>query len=94
VNLRSYRNPETDAPHIYDHGVSEEEVEDVLVRRFAEIRAGRGGSYSALGPTTSGRFLRVIFRREEDRDTLFVITAFEPGPTAIQGYRRRRRKKQ
>lgn len=29
MNIRFYRNPETDEPHIYGHGVDEEEVADV-----------------------------------------------------------------
>ena len=31
MNIRFYRNPETGLPHIYEHDVDEDEVEDVLL---------------------------------------------------------------
>jgi len=30
MKVRFYIDPETDAPHIYNHGVDEDEVEEVL----------------------------------------------------------------
>ena len=29
MNIRFYEDPETGLPHIYNHGVTEDEVEDV-----------------------------------------------------------------
>ncbi len=43
MNLRFYIDPETDAPHIYNHDVDEYEVEAVL-RNPGEDRPGREGS--------------------------------------------------
>ena len=30
MNIRFYRDPETGLPRIYNHGVTEDEVEDIL----------------------------------------------------------------
>lgn len=43
MDLRFYIDPETDEPHIWNHGVSEEEVAEVLQAPL-EDRAGRDGS--------------------------------------------------
>lgn len=48
-----YLDPETGEPHIYDHGVTEEEAEDV-VRNPGEDRPGREGSRVAIGRTREG----------------------------------------
>ncbi len=39
MNIRFYLDPETGAPHIYNHGVTEDEVEDII-RRPGEDRPG------------------------------------------------------
>jgi hypothetical protein len=52
MDLRFYMNPETDQPHIYDHGVTEDEVLEVL-RRPGEDRAGDEGSRVVMGQTAS-----------------------------------------
>ena len=31
MNIRFYSDPETGLPHIYNHGVTEDEVEEVLL---------------------------------------------------------------
>jgi len=43
MNVRFYIDPETRMPHIYRHGVDEDEVEDVL-RKPGEDRPGREGA--------------------------------------------------
>jgi hypothetical protein len=60
MNLRFYCDPATGEPHIYNHGVTEEEVEEII-RRPSEDRRGREGSRVAIGQTRAGRFLRVIY---------------------------------
>jgi len=52
MDIRFYMDPETDQPHIYDHGVTEDEVRQVL-RRPGEDRAGDENSRVALGQTAS-----------------------------------------
>ncbi len=89
--LRFYFDPATDHPHIYGHGVTENEVEEVLARAW-EDRPGREGSRIAMGQTRSGRFLRVIYVPDPEPNSAFVITAYEPGRKALRAMKRRRRK--
>ena len=92
MKIRFYIDPETDLPHIYNHAVEEEEVEDVLDSP-GEDRPGRDGSRVAIGPTQGGRVLRVIYVRDPQPDSVFVVTAYELSGKALLAYRRRRRKK-
>ena len=72
--------------------MNEEEVEDVLASP-GEDRPGREGSRVAIGQTSGGRYLRVIYARDPEPDSVFVITAYEIRGKALAAYRRRRRKK-
>jgi Domain of unknown function (DUF4258) len=74
VEIRYYVDPETELPHIYRHGVDEQDVEDVL-RRPIEDRPGRDGSRVALGRSQAGRYLRIIYVPDDVPDSVFVITA-------------------
>jgi hypothetical protein len=92
MRLRFYIDPATGAPHIYKHGVSETEVEEVLAKA-GEDRAGRDGVRIAIGPTLSGRVLRVVYVPDPQPQSHFVITGFELRGKAALAYRRRRRRK-
>lgn len=92
MKLRFLNNPRTRQPHIHDHGVTEFEVLEVLDQPL-ENRPGYGGAMVALGQTRDGRFLRVIYKPEPEGGSLFVITAFTPGPKSIRALRRRLRRK-
>lgn len=92
MRVRFYIDPATDAPHIYNHDVSEEEVEQVL-RSPGEDRPGQEGSRVAIGRTSGGRYLRVIYVPDPEPDAIFVITAYELRGKPLIAYRRRRRKK-
>jgi Domain of unknown function (DUF4258) len=92
LQARFYIDPVTDLPHIFGHGVTEEEVIEVL-ERPAEDRNGREGSRVALGQTVSGRFLRIIYVPDPEPDSVFVITAYDLTGKALAAFRRRRRKK-
>jgi hypothetical protein len=92
MEIRFYIDPETDQPHIYDHGVTEDEVLEVL-RRPGEDRAGDKDSRVALGQTAAGRYLKVIYARDPDEDSVFVITAFDLTGKALKAYRRRQRRR-
>lgn len=72
--------------------MSEEEVEEVLVRPL-EDRPGPEGSRVAIGQTRGGRYLRVIYVPDPEPDSLFVITAYDLGRKALQALRRRRRRR-
>lgn len=90
--LRFHLDPETDEPHIHRHGVTEEEVEEVM-RRPADDFPARGGARIALGQTAAGRTLQVIYVLDEDRLGAFVVTAYDLRGKALAAYRRRRRRK-
>ncbi len=92
MNLRFYRDPETDEPHIYGHGVDEGEVADVL-KRPGEDRPGNDGSRIAIGRTRAGRCLRVIYVPDAEPDGVFVITAYDLRGKALLAYRRRLRRR-
>jgi hypothetical protein len=90
--IRFYHDPATGEPHIYNHGVTEEEVEEVI-RRPGEDRRGREGARVAIGQTRAGRFLRVIYVPDPEPDSIFVITAYELRGKPLTAYRRRQRRK-
>jgi hypothetical protein len=92
MNIRYYIDPETGLPHIYRHNVSENEVEDVLLKP-GEDRLGKEGSRIAMGQTNAGRYLRVIYVPDPETGSVFVITAFELSGKPLIAYKRRRRKK-
>jgi hypothetical protein len=90
--IRYYADPETGLPHIYRHGVAEQDVFDVL-RRPIEDRPGRDGSRVAVGRTEAGRYLRVIYVPDPIPDSVFVITAYPLGGKALRALRRRHRRR-
>lgn len=92
MNIRYYIDPETKLPHIYEHDVKETEVEEVLSNP-GEDRPGREGSRVAIGRTSDGRYLRVIYVPDPAPNSVFVITAYELQGKPLTAYRRRRRRK-
>ncbi len=93
MNLRFYLDPATGDPHVYQHGVDEDEVEQVLTTP-GEDRPGREGCRVAIGQTASGRYLRVVYVRDPEPDSVFVITAYELRGKPLLAYRRRQRRPQ
>ena len=91
MKIHYYLDPETGNPHIYNHRVTELEVEEVLDSP-GEDRPGREDSRVALGRTRAGRHLRVIYVSEPG-DAIFVITAYDLTGKPLLAYRRRRRRK-
>jgi hypothetical protein len=89
---RFYIDPETRLPHIYNHNVQENEVEDVL-RKPGEDRPGKENSRIAIGQTKRGRYLRVIYVPDPEPDSVFVITAYELKGKPLKAYRRRSRRR-
>ena len=92
MNIRFNSDQETGLPHIYKHGVTEDEVEDVL-RNPSENRVGRNESRIAIGQTQTGRYLRVIYLRDPQPNSVFVLTAYELTGKPLAAYRRRQRKR-
>lgn len=92
MEIRYYFDPDTGQPHIYNHGVQEAEVEQVLLHP-GEDRAGARGSRVAIGQTKGGRYLRVIYVPDPEPASVFVITGYELTGKPLTAYRRRRRRK-
>lgn len=92
MNVRFYIDPETGLPHILSHGVEENEVEDVLASP-SEDRPGREGSRVALGRTSGGRYIRVIYVPDPEPGQVFVITAYELRGKPLAAFRRRMRRR-
>lgn len=92
MKIRFYIDPETGLPHIYEHDVSEDEVQEVLDHP-GEDRPGRDDSRVAIGQTSPGRYLRVIYVTDPELRSVFVITAYELSGKPLVAYKRRRRRK-
>jgi len=92
MELRFYEDPDTGQPHIFGHGVTEQEVEEVMRSRGEDLRAG-GNSRRKIGKTIGGRCLQVFYVSDEGSDSAFVITAYEPKGKAKKAFRRRQRRK-
>ena len=75
MDVRVYHDPDTGRPHCEAHGVSAREATEALARSVEE-GPGRDGTRSAIGSTTAGRLLRLIFVREVD-GSIFLITAYD-----------------
>jgi hypothetical protein len=78
-------------PHCVTHGVRPEEVLDVL-RGPSDQGPGRDGTRIAEGQTKQGRYLRVVFKHNDD-GSIFVITAYDLRGNAKTAFRRRRRRR-
>lgn len=92
MEVRFYIDPVSGVPHIHNHGVDEDEVLEAL-ENTGEDRPGREGSRVAMGQTSAGRYLRVIYAPEAEGGSIFVITAYELAGKPLAAFRRRRRKK-
>jgi hypothetical protein len=92
MEVRYHVDPDTGQPHIYGHGVTEKEVEEVLRGRGEDVRGTRG-SRRKIGQTMAGRYLQVFYVPDEDPESVFVITAYEPQGKAKRAFRRRQRRK-
>lgn len=92
MKIRWYLDPETGEPHVLKHSVSLAEVEEA-VAGVVEDRPGRDGSRVLIGKTASGRILRVIYVRDDDPGSIFVVTSYPLQPKALWALRRRLRRK-
>jgi len=69
MELRFWMDAETGLPHIYDHGVTEEEVQQVLTRPGNEF-PGTEGSRIRQGQTEAGRYLQVVYAPDPGGESL------------------------
>jgi hypothetical protein len=92
VDIRYYVDADTGLPHIYGHGMTEAEVEEVL-RGSGEDLPGSRNSRLKLGQTSAGRYVQVVYIPDDDPQSVFVVTAYELQGKAKQAFRRRQRRR-
>jgi hypothetical protein len=92
MDIRFFIDPDTDLPHIEGHGVSEDEVEDVL-RRPMENLPGRQNSRIVIGRTRAGRILKIVSVPDDDGVGVFVVTAFDLRGKPLRAFMRRMRRR-
>ena len=92
VEIRYYFDPDTGEPHIYNHGVTEDEVDQVFHSIGDDLPAANNARMK-LGQAYNGRYLKVIYVRDDADDGIFVITAYEMRGKEKLAFRRRRRRR-
>ena len=72
-------DPEGNVQHIVAHGITVEEVEEVLLDRHSEDTTSRSsGRPITFGYTSSGRYLAVVWEHiDDDPLTMYPITAYD-----------------
>jgi uncharacterized DUF497 family protein len=67
--------------HIAEHGISIEEVEEVLVAAEEVIASNSSGRPVVFGETTTGKYIAVVFEiAKEDPLAVYPVTAYETEP--------------
>lgn len=92
MEIRYYRDPDTRTVHIAAHGVSEQEVEEVLARPLENL-PGERNSRIVIGRTVAGRLLKVICVPDDDRMGVFVVTAYDLAGKPLKAHQRRMRRR-
>ena len=68
--------PDGNVQHCAEHGVTKEEVEEVLQNATDADVSRSSGRPVAFGDTDAGRHLMVVFE-EIDAETVYPVTAYE-----------------
>jgi hypothetical protein len=63
-----------------------------LIGRGDEFQ-GKRNARIRFGQTLAGRYLKVIFVPDLERDSIFVITAYDIRGKALKAFRRRKRRR-
>ncbi len=69
-------DPDGNVQHVFEHGLTKEEVEEVLEQPLGVEFSRSSGEPIAFGETTTGRLIAVVYD-EIDADTARPITAYE-----------------
>jgi len=75
-------DPDGNVQHIAEHGVTVEEVEEVLFDpRTRTGRSRTSGRPQAFGSTSTGKYITVIWDEvSDDPRTIYPVTAYEVPP--------------
>lgn len=69
-------DPHGNIQHIAEHGVTPEEVEEILERPTGIVQSRSSERPIAFGETSMGRIIAVVYE-EVDADTVYPVTAYE-----------------
>jgi uncharacterized DUF497 family protein len=72
-------DPEGNVQHIAEHGLTKEEIEEVLENPEGIESSRSSGRLIAFGETSTGRIVAVVYE-EIDRNTVYPVTAYEVEP--------------
>ncbi len=92
MEIRFYIDSQTGRPHVENHGISTAECVQVLDRAGQDYM-GDSDARIALGRTKAGRYLKVIYKPDDDWESLFVITAYDLKGNELKAYKRRIKRK-
>ena len=71
-------DPEGNVQHIAEHGITMDEVEDVLYAAEEVLASNSSGRPITFGETTSGKYIAVVFDViDDDPLSVYPITAYE-----------------
>ena len=90
--LIRFRRDADGQPHIWRHGVTEEEVLEAFARR-GEDRPGDNDSRVAIGHTRAGRILRLVYSPDPGGRSAFLVTAYDLVGKPLRAYNRRRKRR-
>lgn len=69
-------DPEGNVHHCAEHGITKEEVEEVIENAIDSDVSRSSGRPVVFGETRTGKYLMVVFE-EIDSDTIYPVTAYE-----------------
>jgi uncharacterized DUF497 family protein len=69
-------DPDGNVQHCAEHGVTQDEVEEILQNATDTDVSRSSGRPVAFGDTSTGRHLMVVYE-EIDADTVYPVTAYE-----------------
>jgi uncharacterized DUF497 family protein len=74
-------DPEGNVQHIVEHGITVEEVEDVLYDAEEVFASHSSGRPITFGEASTGKYIAVVFDViDEDPLTVYPVTAYETQP--------------
>jgi len=86
-------DPEGNVRHVAEHGISIDEVEQVVRDRYADAKASQSSRRPIVfGWTSTGKHLAVVFEVVDEKlPQVYVVTAYEAPPPAEPKRRRKKR---
>ena len=74
-------DPDGNVQHIAEHGITVEEVEDVLCAAEEVVASHSSGRPITFGESSTGKYLAVVFDIvDEDPLSVYPVTAYETHP--------------